>query len=98
MADLFEFRDFDHFLALWIATTPAFQTEADFRRIVVAYAEEAVGLGAVYVEGIFTPAERVVGGATWDEVFSGFCDGAAEAGALGGRGPPHTGHPSQPWR
>jgi aminodeoxyfutalosine deaminase len=33
----------------------------------------------VYIEGIFTPAERVLGGASWDEVFSGFCDGAEEA-------------------
>jgi aminodeoxyfutalosine deaminase len=80
LAKLFEFRDFDHFLTLWLATTPAFQTEEDFSRIVVAYAEEAAGFGAVYLEGIFTPAERVTGGARWDEVFSGFCDGAAEAG------------------
>ncbi len=79
LAELFEFRDFDHFLALWMATTPALQTEEDFRRVVVAYAEEAMGFGAAYIEGIFTPVERVVGGATWDEVFSGFCDGAAEA-------------------
>lgn len=35
--------------------------------------------GAVYPEGIFSPAERVWGGASWDEVFSGFCDGAQEA-------------------
>jgi aminodeoxyfutalosine deaminase len=33
----------------------------------------------VYIEGIFTPAERVLGGASWDEVFGGFCDGAEEA-------------------
>jgi aminodeoxyfutalosine deaminase len=76
---LFEFRDFDHFISLWLATTPALQTEDDFARIVVAYAEEAASFGAVYLEGIFTPVERVAAGATWDEVFSGFCDGAAEA-------------------
>jgi aminodeoxyfutalosine deaminase len=79
LAGLFEFRDFDHFLALWMATTPALQTEDDFRSIVVAYAEEAAAFGAVYIEGIFTPVERIAGGARWDEVFSGFCDGAAEA-------------------
>lgn len=79
LAELFQFRDFDHFLALWLATTPALQTEEDFRRVVTAYAEEAAGCGAVYLEGIFTPVERVSGGASWDEVFSGFCDGAAEA-------------------
>ncbi len=79
LAELFEFRDFDHFIELWMATTPALRTEDDFRRIVVAYAEEAAGFGAVYIEGIFTPVERIDSGASWDEVFSGFCDGAIEA-------------------
>ena len=60
-------------------TTPAIQTETDFRQVVVSYGEQAASQGAVYIEGIFTPAERVSGGASWDEVFSGFCDGVAEA-------------------
>jgi aminodeoxyfutalosine deaminase len=47
--------------------------------VVVAYGEAAAAQGAVYIEGIFTPVERVSGGASWDEVFSGFCDGAAES-------------------
>jgi aminodeoxyfutalosine deaminase len=84
LARLYEYKDFMHFLELWLMTTPAIQTEADFRRIVVSYAEEAARQGAVYIEGIFTPAERVSGGASWDEVYSGFCDGAAEAKELHG--------------
>jgi aminodeoxyfutalosine deaminase len=79
LAQLYRFRDFEHFLELWMMTTPAIQTERDFRQIVVAYAEEAASHGAVFIEGIFTPLERVGGGASWDEVFSGFCDGALEA-------------------
>jgi aminodeoxyfutalosine deaminase len=79
LARLYEFRDFEHFIELWIMTTHAIRTEADFREIVVEYAREAAVHGAVYVEGIFTPAERVLGGASWDEVMSGFCDGAAQA-------------------
>jgi aminodeoxyfutalosine deaminase len=79
LAELYRFRDFDHFIELWTMTTHVIRTEADFRQVVVAYADEAAVHGAVYVEGIFTPAERVAGGASWDEVFSGFCDGAAEA-------------------
>jgi aminodeoxyfutalosine deaminase len=47
--------------------------------VVVSYAAEAAAHGAVYVEGIFTPAERISGGASWDEVFTGFCDGAQAA-------------------
>ena len=79
LAQLYQFRDFEHFLNLWMMTTPAIQTETDFRQVVVSYGEQAASQGAVYIEGIFTPAERVSGGASWDEVFSGFCDGVAEA-------------------
>jgi aminodeoxyfutalosine deaminase len=79
LAELYEFRDFEHFIELWIMTTHAIRTEVDFREIVVAYAHEAAAHGAVYVEGIFTPAERIAGGASWDEVFSGFCDGVEQA-------------------
>ena len=79
LTELHKFRDFNHFLELWMLTTPAIQTERDFRQVVVGYAEEAASHGAVYIEGIFTPAERVEGGASWDEVFTGFCDGILEA-------------------
>ena len=79
LARLYAFTDFDHFIDLWIMTTHVIHTEVDFRQVVVSYAEEAASHGAVYVEGIFTPAERVSGGASWDQVFTGFCDGAVEA-------------------
>jgi aminodeoxyfutalosine deaminase len=79
LSRMYEFRDFEHFIELWILTTTAIRTEVDFRQIVVDYAREAAAHGAVYLEGIFTPAERVLGGASWDEVMSGFCDGAARA-------------------
>src|ERR1700728_3320446 len=79
LARLYHFNDFEHFLELWLMTTCAVQTEKDFRQIVVDYAAEAVGHGAIYIEGIFTPVERVDGGASWDEVFTGFCEGTQEA-------------------
>lgn len=79
---LFSYRDFAHFLELWSVTTAALANARDFREVVVGYAAEAAAHGAVYLEGIFTPAERVAGGASWDEVFDGFCDGAEEARAL----------------
>jgi aminodeoxyfutalosine deaminase len=81
LAALYEFRDFDHFIEMWILTTHVIRTEVDFREIVVDYAREAATHGCVYLEGIFSPAERVMTGASWDEVFSGFCDGAAAAEA-----------------
>lgn len=79
LADLYRFRDFAHFVEIWILTTNALSREEDFRQVVVDYAAEAAGHGAVYLEGIFSPAERVRRGVGWDEIFSGYCDGAQEA-------------------
>jgi aminodeoxyfutalosine deaminase len=79
LAGLYEFTDFAHFIKVWTLTTSALRTAADFRRVVVDYAGEAASHGAVYIEGIFSPAEPVVRGAAWDDVFTGYCDGAAEA-------------------
>jgi aminodeoxyfutalosine deaminase len=79
LADLYRFRDFRHFVEVWVLTTNALRTAADFRQMVVDYAAEAAGHGAVYVEGIFSPAERVRRGVAWEEIFEGVCDGAEEA-------------------
>lgn len=79
LAALYEFRDFRHFIEVWGLTTCALRTAADFRQVVVDYAAEAASHGAVYVEGIFTPAEPVSRGARWEEVFDGYCDGAQQA-------------------
>src|SRR3712207_767382 len=84
VAALYEFRDFAHFIEVWILTTNALQTADDFRRIVVEYAAEAAAHGAVYIEGIFSPAERAIRGVPWDAIFSGYCDGAEEARELHG--------------
>jgi aminodeoxyfutalosine deaminase len=79
---LYDFRDFAHFIEIWILTTNALRTEADFRQVVTDYAAEAASHGAVYVEAIFSPAERVQRGVGWDEIFSGYCEGAQEAREL----------------
>ena len=84
LAELYRFRDFAHFLQAWLVTTRALQTERDFRQVVVDYAAEAASHGAVYLEGIFTPAEPVSRGADWDAVFTGYCDGAQQAAELHG--------------
>ena len=79
LRELCRFRDFGHFIEVWIATTRALQHADDFREITVAYAAEAKRHGAVYLEAIFSPAEPVRRGAAWDEVFEGYCDGIAQA-------------------
>jgi aminodeoxyfutalosine deaminase len=84
VAKLYDYQDFAHFIEVWILTTNALRTHDDFRQVVVDYAEEAAGHGAVYIEAIFSPAERVARGVDWDEMYSGYCDGAQEARELHG--------------
>src|ERR687888_749676 len=84
LAELYDFRDFTHFIEVWVLTTNALRRPEDFRQVVVEYAAEAASHGAVYLEGIFSPAERTRRGVDWDEIFSGYCDGAQEARELHG--------------
>jgi aminodeoxyfutalosine deaminase len=82
LESLYRFRDFSHFLEVFELCAHALKRYDDFRQVVVEYAAEAKEHGAVYLEGIFAPG-------LWrdldtDEVFSGFCDGAAEARELHG--------------
>lgn len=79
LQELYEFRDFDHFIEVWKLTTNCLRTADDFRRVVVDYAAEAARHGAVYIEGIFSPIERTWRGVSWDTMFSGYCDGAQQA-------------------
>ena len=84
LAALYDFRDFRHFIEVWVLTTNALRRAEDFRQVVVDYATEAASHGAIYVEGIFSPAERVRRGVDWDEIFTGYCDGAQEVRELHG--------------
>jgi aminodeoxyfutalosine deaminase len=82
LESLYRFRDFAHFIEVFVLTTHALQHYDDFRQIVVDYAAEAKEHGAVYLEAIFAP--RLMQGIDSDEVFSGYCDGAQEARELHG--------------
>jgi aminodeoxyfutalosine deaminase len=84
LAELYRFRDFEHFIEVWIMTTNVLRHADDFRRITVDYAAEAASHGAVYVEAIFSPIERTWRGVGWDELYTGYCDGAQEARELHG--------------
>jgi len=77
LAEAYRFRDFRHFIEVFELTAGALAHYDDFRQIVVDYAAEAAGHGAVYLEAIFTPG--LWRGLDTDEVFSGYCDGAREA-------------------
>jgi aminodeoxyfutalosine deaminase len=84
LRELFRFRNFDHFIEIWILTTNCLRREEDFRQVVVDYAAEAKRHGAVYLEAIFSPIERTWRGVSWDEIMTGYCDGAQEARELHG--------------
>ena len=84
LESLYAFRDFRHFIEVWILTTNALQTADDFRQMVVDYAAEAASHGCVYMEGIFSPAERVRRGVPWQVAYEGVCDGAQAARELHG--------------
>jgi aminodeoxyfutalosine deaminase len=76
---LYAFRDFAHFIEAYTLAMQVLRAERDFREVVVAYAEQAKAHGAVYIEAIFGPSDSVRAGASWDEVYSGYCDGAQAA-------------------
>ncbi len=79
ISELYEFTDFAHFIEVWILTTNVMRTVDDFRQITVDYAAEAARHGAVYLEAIFSPIERVMRGVRWEDIFEGYCDGAQQA-------------------
>jgi len=79
LADFMRFRDFPHFMEAWFATTPALSTERDYRELVVDYARRATAQGAVYLEAIFSPTDKIAQGVSLETCFEGFCDGVAQA-------------------
>jgi aminodeoxyfutalosine deaminase len=79
LREYMRFRDFDHFIEAWLATTTVLRTAQDYRELVLDYARRAQAQGAVYLEAIFSPTDRVPLGVPMQESFEGFCDGAQAA-------------------
>src|ERR1700741_212637 len=52
LESLYRFRDFAHFIEVWILPTTAPQPAVACRQVVVDYAAEAASHGAVYLEAI----------------------------------------------
>ncbi len=72
-------QGFKEFIGVWIKTTGVLRHGRDFRQIVVDYAGDLAGQGCRYAEPLFSPSEPMARGVPWQEVFEGYCDGAAEA-------------------
>ncbi len=79
LRDFYRCRTFEEFIQRWIRTSSALRRYDDFREVVVDYAGRAAAQGCVYIEALFSPSEPVLRGSAWQEVFEGYCDGAAEA-------------------
>jgi aminodeoxyfutalosine deaminase len=79
LARFCRFKDFDHFIRVWIRTTNALRRERDFHQVVVDYAADLAAQGCVYAEALFSPSEPMVRGTPWQESFEGYCSGADEA-------------------
>ena len=75
----YAFTDLYDFIATWNALTACLRTPEDYRRILLAYAAEAAGQGAVYLEPIVDAEERLGGPSGWADVLAACCDAAAEA-------------------
>lgn len=75
---------FEDFIPRWIRTSSVLRRYEDFREVVVDYAGRVRAQGCVYMEALFSPSEPVLRGSSWQEVFEGYCDGAAEAAEVHG--------------
>jgi aminodeoxyfutalosine deaminase len=79
LADYMRFHNFDHFIEAWMATTTVLRSAEDYRELVVDYARRAKAQGAVYLEGIFSPTDRLPLGVSLQTAFEGFTDGVQAA-------------------
>ncbi len=79
LEQMYAFRDFHQFIEVYAMVMHALRTEADFRELLLTYARQAKAHGAVYIEAIFGPTDSARLGVSWDEVFTGYCDGAQQA-------------------
>ncbi len=84
LARFCRFKDFDHFIRVWIKTTKVLRRERDFREVVVDYAADLAAQGCFYAEALFSPSEPVARGTPWQECFEGYCSGADEAREMHG--------------
>lgn len=80
LSEMYQYRDFSHFLEMWRTTTGAMRTEDDFRQAVIDYAGEAKSHGVEYIETTFSPINRN----KWDGIpyvamFNGVAEGIAAA-------------------
>ena len=81
LRELYEFRDFEHFIEIWVLTTNALRDETTSVRS-SSTTRRRLPRTARSTSRPSSPAERVRRGIAWDDIFAGYCDGAEEAREL----------------
>jgi adenosine deaminase len=80
----YEFRDFGHFIAEWVAGLRCLQRLDDVRRIAYEFCEDQAADGVRYAEVSFSLPEHAVPSGDWDgpvlAVLEGFADGRRDLG------------------
>jgi adenosine deaminase len=82
----YEFRDFRHFIAEWVAGLRSLQRLEDFRRIAYEFCEDEAREGVRYAEVSFSLPEHAARSGDWDgsvlAVLDGFADGERDHGIV----------------
>ena len=82
----YEFHDFRHFIAEWVAGLRSLQRLEDFRRIAYEFAEDQANDGVRYAEVSFSLPEHAARSGDWDgsllAVLEGFADGERDFGVV----------------
>jgi adenosine deaminase len=82
----YEFRDFTHFIAEWVAGLRCLRRPEDVRRIAYEFCEDQSADGVRYAEVSFSLPEHSVHGGDWDApvlaVLEGFADGRRDFGIV----------------
>jgi adenosine deaminase len=81
LRDWFRFRDFEHFVEIYLAITRCLRTAADYELIAYEFGAEMARQNTVYAEITFTPSTHEAMGIPHDVYFSGLERGRARAEA-----------------
>jgi adenosine deaminase len=80
LQELYRFRDFDHFLQIYLMTTGCLRTEDDYRLIAYEFGSECARQNIRYAELTFTMMTSMeLSGLTWQEILRGLNAGRQQA-------------------
>ncbi|NLX11623.1 MAG: adenosine deaminase [Chloroflexi bacterium] len=77
--DWYVFRDFDHFIEIFIAICACLQTPEDFTRVTYEYGQEMARQNIRYAEVTWTPHTHISERLTWDDLLAAVNAGRALA-------------------